>query len=144
MGPDPGKDGMKLAGWKKLYLSKEGQLTLIMSKLSSYPHISSLFPIPVSTANCLEKLQRVFLWGWFRRWCEDSLWASSIWCLGIRCSVHFNTVLLRKWFWPYTKETDTLWRTVIATEYGDELGGWTSRVTNAPYGVSLWKHIQNG
>ena len=37
----------KLAGWKKLYLSKSGRLTLLKSTLSSHPtYFSSLFAIP--------------------------------------------------------------------------------------------------
>ena len=51
----------KLAGWKKIYLSKGGRLTLIKSTLSNLPNYLSLFPIPVSVANKLEKIQRDFL-----------------------------------------------------------------------------------
>ena len=42
----------KLAGWKKLYLSKGGRVTLIKSTLSNLPtYFRSLFPIPASVAN---------------------------------------------------------------------------------------------
>ena len=42
----------KLAGWKKLYLSKVGRVTLIKSTLSNNPtYFLSLFPILVSVAN---------------------------------------------------------------------------------------------
>jgi len=54
----------RLAGWKRLYLSKEGGLTLIKSTLSNYPtYYLSLFPIPIIVANRLKKLQWDFLWG---------------------------------------------------------------------------------
>jgi hypothetical protein len=54
----------RLAGWKRLYLSKGGRVTLINSTLSNLPtYFLSLFHIPIGVANCLEKLQRDFLWG---------------------------------------------------------------------------------
>ena len=53
----------KLAGWKRLYLSKGGRVTLIKSSLSSLPtYFFSILPIPGKVANCMEKLQRYFLW----------------------------------------------------------------------------------
>ena len=52
-----------LAGWKRLYLSKGGKVTLIKSTLSNLPtYFLSLFPIPVGVAHWLEKLQWDFLW----------------------------------------------------------------------------------
>ena len=56
----------RLAGWKRLYLSKGGRVTLIKSTLSNLPtYFLSLFPIPASVANRIETLQRNFLWGSF-------------------------------------------------------------------------------
>lgn len=53
----------RLAGWKRMYLSKGGRLTLIKSTLSNLPtYFLSLFPIPVTVARRLEKIQREFLW----------------------------------------------------------------------------------
>ena len=53
----------RLAGWKRLYLFKGGKVTLIKSPLSNLPtYFLSLLPIPVKVANCMEKLQRDFLW----------------------------------------------------------------------------------
>jgi hypothetical protein len=41
----------KLSSWQRMYLSKEGRITLIKSTLSSLPtYFMSLFPIPVSVA----------------------------------------------------------------------------------------------
>jgi hypothetical protein len=57
----------RLAGWKKLYHSKEGHLTLIKSTLSSLPsYYLSLFPLPMEVAQRLGKLQKDFLWGGMR------------------------------------------------------------------------------
>ena len=49
----------KLLGWKRLYLSKGGRLTLLnLSSLSTY--YLSLFTIPKSMADRLEKIQKNF------------------------------------------------------------------------------------
>ena len=53
----------RLVGWKRLYLSKGGKVTLIKSTLSSLPtYFLSLLPLPGKVANHMEKLQRDFLW----------------------------------------------------------------------------------
>jgi hypothetical protein len=52
----------RLASWKRMYLSKGGRVTLIKSTLSNLlTYFLSLFPIPASVANRIEKLQRDFL-----------------------------------------------------------------------------------
>ncbi len=47
----------QLAGWKSLYLSKGGRLTLLKSTLSSLPtYYLSLFTVLISVAKRLEKI----------------------------------------------------------------------------------------
>jgi hypothetical protein len=54
----------KLAGWKQMYLSKGGRLTLIKSTLSNIPtYYLSLFQNLVRVAKRIENIQRNFLWG---------------------------------------------------------------------------------
>ena len=54
----------RLAGWKHLYLSKGGRVTLIKKYSSNLPtYFLSLFPILAAVANRIEKLRRNFLWG---------------------------------------------------------------------------------
>jgi hypothetical protein len=51
----------RLAGWKRMFLSKGGRLTLLKSMLSNLPtYLLSLFPIPVSVANRPDKIQKAF------------------------------------------------------------------------------------
>jgi len=94
----------KLSGWKRLYLSKGGRLTLVKSTLSCLPtYYLSLFVIPVAVADRLERIQRNFLWGTSEECFKYSLVAWEKVCfpletggLGIRKLVHFNKALLGK------------------------------------------------
>jgi hypothetical protein len=46
-----------------MYLSKGDRVTLIKSTLANLPmYYMSLFPLPMSVANCMEKIQCDFLW----------------------------------------------------------------------------------
>lgn len=54
----------KLKPWKKKYISMGGKLALIKSTMSNIPiYYMSMFKMPVSVANKIEKIQRQFLWG---------------------------------------------------------------------------------
>ena len=92
----------RLEGWKRLYLSKGGRVTLIKSTLSNLlTYFLSLFPIPVSVANRIERIQWNFLWGSLGddRKIHLVKWASvcapiSSGGLGIRKLSVFNQALL--------------------------------------------------
>ncbi|KAL0011483.1 hypothetical protein SO802_006591 [Lithocarpus litseifolius] len=138
----------KLAEWQNLYLSKGGRLTLLKSTLSSLPiHFLSLFTIPTHVANKIEKLQRNFLWG-------DSKTHLVEWdkvCaplenggLGVRKSTTFNKTLLGKWLWRFGAEETRLWRRVVALKFGEEWGGWTSKLDREVHGCGLWRSIRMG
>ena len=102
----------RLAGWKCLYLSKGGRVTLIKSTLSNLPtYFLSLFPIPTFVANRIEKLQRDFLWGGIGDEPKFHLvkWATvctpiALSGLGIRKVRPFNEALIGKWLWRFGME----------------------------------------
>uniref|UniRef100_A0A7N2LQI9 Prefoldin subunit 6 n=1 Tax=Quercus lobata TaxID=97700 RepID=A0A7N2LQI9_QUELO len=142
----------RLAKWKRLYLSKGGRVTLIKSTLFNLPsYFLSLFPIPTSAANRIEKLQWNFLWGGIGYEPKFHLvkWATvcisiALGGLGIRKVRLFNEALLGKWLWRFGMERAALWRQVIVVKYGCGWGSWCTRPTNGPYGVGLWKNISRG
>ena len=138
----------KLAGWKKLYLSKGGRLMLLRSTLSRLPtYFLSLFTIPTHMVNKIEKLQRDFLWG-------DSKTHLVGWdkvCapvenggLGVRKLTTFNKILLEKWLWQFGVKETRLWRRVITLKFGEEWGGWTSKLGRGVHGCGLWRSIRMG
>jgi hypothetical protein len=135
----------RLAGWKKIYLSKGGRLTLIKSTLSNLPtYYLSLFPVLVSVAYRIEKIQRDFLWGGMGD--EKKLYLIS-WnqgCLplragglGIRNVLKFSKALLGKWLWRYATEREALWYKVIK-ENEEQDGGWCSKEVFGPFGVEVF------
>ena len=139
----------RLAGWKRLYLSKGGKVTLIKSTLSSLPtYFLSLFPIPVRDANWLEKLQREFLWCEMGESTKFHLVSWPDICepvqrggLTIKNLRRFNQALSGKWLWRYGVERGALWIKVIDAKYGSMWGGWCLDIVRGSYGLSLWKNI---
>ena len=121
----------KLSGWKRLYLSKGGRLTLLKCTLSSLPtYFLSLFTIPKVVVARMESIQRNFLWGSSERSFKYPLVDWDKVCLpvklsglGIRSVALFNQALLGKWLWRYRHEVTHLWQRVISTKYGEAQGG---------------------
>ena len=114
----------RLSGWKHIYLSKDGRLTLLKSTLSSLPtYFLSLFTIPQAVATRLERIQRNFLWEASKDVFKHSLVAWEKVCLpvedgglGIRRVGLFNQAFLGKWLWRFGKEGNKLWRQVITAK----------------------------
>ena len=111
----------RLASWKRLYLLKGGSVTLIKSTLANLPtYYLSLFPLLVSVAKRIEKLQCNFLWGGIGKEFKYHLMKWSMVCtsikeggLGIRNLLVFNRALLGKWLWCYGLERDDWGRVVV-------------------------------
>ncbi|XP_035544681.1 uncharacterized protein LOC118348042 [Juglans regia] len=142
----------RLAGWKRLYLSKGGRITLMKSILSNLPtYYLSLFPLPASIASRIEKLQRDFLWSGLGDERKFHLVGWENVCsplrdggLGVRNVRAFNKALLGKWLWRYNHERGALWKGVVDMKYGSERWGWCSKEGRGTYGVGLWKFIRKG
>ena len=121
----------RIAGWKRLYLSNGGKLTLIKSSLSNLPtYFLPLFHLPSEVANRLKKLQRDFLWNGMGDQPKFHLvnWAKV--CepiqnggLGVKYLRFFNQSLLGKWLWRYGMDREALWRKVVEVKYGSLWGG---------------------
>ena len=138
----------KLVGWKKMYLSKGGRLTLLKSTLFSLlAYFLSLFIIPMHVANKIERLQWDFLWGDSKThlvgWDKVCAHLENV-GLGVRKLTTFNKALLGKWIWWFGVEKTRLWRRVVALKFGEEWGGWTSELDRGVHGCGLWRSIRMG
>ena len=139
----------RLASWKGIYLSKGGKLTLIKSTLSSMPtYFLSLFTMPKSIAQRIERLMRVFLWKGLMNDKGIHLVAWRTLCLpkkggglGIRDLGVFNRALLGKWIWRFAQGQDKLWCRVIKCKYDTLRGDWRTKDIVHSHGSSLWKGI---
>ncbi|KAJ9691389.1 hypothetical protein PVL29_013542 [Vitis rotundifolia] len=139
----------RLAQWKRQYISKGGQITLIKSTLASIPiYLLSLFRMSKIIAKRLEKFQRDFLWGGGSLEGKVHLINWEVVCsqkekggLGIRKIDFLNKALLGKWIWRFASEKDNLWKRVIGVKYGQEGCGWRTKEARGTFGVGVWKDI---
>ena len=111
-------------------------------------YLLSLFRMPKSVKNILEKMQRDFLWGGGNivRKIHLVSWNSvsqgkEKGGLGIRRLDLLNRALLGKWVWRFAVEDNSIWRSFINTKYGSQNGGWFTPYPRGSYGVGLWKSI---
>ena len=142
----------RLAGWKRLYLSKGDCLTLLKSTFSSLPTFYlSLFTIPCSVAKRIEQIQRNFLWGGTVEASKHPLVKWDTVCspiakggLGVRKLVTFNRALLGKWLWRFGVEGNRLWKRVLVARHGAACGAWSTNLIRGPHGCGVWKGIMLG
>ena len=142
----------RLASWKMLYLSKGGRVTIIKSTPANMPtYYLSLFPLPVSVAKHIEKLQCNLLWGGMGEEFKYHLVKWSKVCtlikeggFGIRNLLMFNRALLGKWLWRYGLKRDARWRVVVDSKFGSLWGGWCSLEPRGAFGLGLLNYIRKG
>ena len=127
-------------------------MILILSTLASLPIYSmSLFPIPRSVRMRIERIQRNFLWGGgalerrphLVNWevvCRDKKSGGP----GIKKLSILNKALFCKWSWRFMQKIDALWNILIRVKYGEDQGGWCTKMVRAGYGVGVWKVIRKG
>lgn len=139
----------KLAIWKRRYLTKAGRLVLVNSTLATLPiFMMSLFVMPISVGEELERIMRNFLWGSteekkkFHLIAWDEVCVGVNWGgLGIRRLRDVNVSLLSKWLWNIGIDDGKLWKRVIFAKYGKAKGGWCTNICNKAHGCSFWKGI---
>ena len=109
----------------------------------------SLFSLPKFVKIRLERIQRGFLWGGgalekkphLVNWSNVCL-AKKKGVLGIKDLTNLNRALLSKWSWRFANERDSLWRSIIGTNFGEEEGDWCTRDSKGPYDTGLLKEIR--
>ncbi|GKB12412.1 hypothetical protein Tco_0846335 [Tanacetum coccineum] len=120
----------RISSWKSKALSTGGRLTLTKSVLSSIPiYYLSLFRAPLKIIDLLEKIRRIFFWG-FKEDERGMLWFNwktvlspfNKGGLGIGSIRAKNLALLGKWRWRFHVEKNALWNKAIGG-FCPQLGG---------------------
>ncbi|WMV37643.1 hypothetical protein MTR67_031028 [Solanum verrucosum] len=123
----------KLAKWRSQYLSLGGRLTLINFVLDALPtYMLSIFHIPQSIVQMLDKTRRNFLWQGNKERKAFHLvkWKNIIRSkvqggLGIKNLKNHSKALKVKWLWRNHQEGQALWYRVI-NKY-EELNKWVTK-----------------
>ncbi|KAL9682399.1 hypothetical protein QQ045_014196 [Rhodiola kirilowii] len=140
----------KLVSWRGANLSMAERLVLIKSALCSLPlYYASLYKIPISVAQEMEKIQRQFLWGGsemcrklhYVKW-ETVTKSKKCGGIGIQPLVEKNMALLTKWWWQLISGKGGLWRRMIVDKYGFKgMLDPRSVSTNSRKLSNSWKNI---
>ncbi|XP_028120243.1 uncharacterized protein LOC114317681 [Camellia sinensis] len=140
---------VKLASWKRKFLSLAGRLTLIKAVLSSLSvYYLSLFKMLEGVAKELDKIQAVFLWG-------GSVIKSKIhivkWSavtksiikggLGIKSLRDVNACLLLKWWWRFAGDEKLLWKRVLCGKHNIQGSKWYPTTEATQMHSRVWKDI---
>jgi hypothetical protein len=131
-----------------MYLIKGVRVTLIKNALSNLSaYFMSLFPLPVSVANCLEKLQHNFLWGGMGEEFKFRLVSLIKVCtmiskegLGVCNLFVFNWVLMGSCGVTFMRERPYGGWLLIPNMTMLGVGGVLMRFM--AYGVGLWKNMR--
>ncbi|XP_071704165.1 uncharacterized protein [Rutidosis leptorrhynchoides] len=140
---------IRLSDWKMRLMFFGGRLVLVKSVLSILPlYYFSLFRAPSSVTKLLESMRRVFFWGgdfsgnkmsWVK-W-EKVISPYGAGGLNIGSLKSKNLALLRKWWWRFKTETDSLWVKVIHSLYGTN-GSLVVNVENPQHtSLGVWDNI---
>ncbi|XVF73335.1 hypothetical protein PTKIN_Ptkin12aG0193100 [Pterospermum kingtungense] len=139
----------KLSGWKAKQLSMSGRCTLIRSVFLSLPnYFLSIFQIPCTIKEKIDRIQRRFLWGkvndnrkihWvaWESICQPKRFGG----LDIVDLKLKNRALLNKWVWRYGVEKEALWRKVISDKYGGEVELLLPEVRSFRQFSATWRNI---
>ncbi|KAJ4748330.1 RNA-directed DNA polymerase (reverse transcriptase)-related family protein [Rhynchospora pubera] len=116
----------KLMGWQANFFSVAGRLVLLNSCLSSLPvYFMSVFKVPSSILQTIDKLRRTFLWHGSQSQGKKLVMISwdlvtrpkQCGGLGVLDLKAFNLALLSKWLWKWLNPNDSLWKSQLNALY---------------------------
>jgi hypothetical protein len=142
------KNAKKLSSWKGNSLSIAGRITLINSSLSStFIYHMSIYLLPKTTTQTLDKQRRKFLWQgnsprkkyYLIRW-ETVCKSKKKGGLGIKSIRKMNISLLCKWWWRLENE-EGLWQNIVKAKYvkGSPIAAIKHRPSDSPIWTDLLK-----